>query len=68
MTHEEIKKSIHDGVKMIFDKMEQFGREKHSWSLCELGEASDILKDISSTHKNLAKAHYYMSEHSDERY
>ena len=68
MTHEEVKKNIHDGIKMIFDQMEQIGREKHAWSLCELGEASDILKDISKAHKNLAKAHYYMSEHSDERY
>jgi hypothetical protein len=38
------------------------------WSLEELGEMSDITKDMSEVLKNIAKTHYYLSEHSIKKY
>lgn len=71
MTNEErltIYNSFHKGVQMMLEKMEKMGREKPDWSLCEMGQLSDIMKDLSETEKNLTKANYYSMEHSEERY
>lgn len=71
MTSEERHKmycDIHSGVRMMMDKVEKIAREKPSWSLSDLGEMSDILKDLASSEKDIAKASYYYSEHSDETY
>jgi hypothetical protein len=53
---------------MMMDKIEKIAREKPSWSLVEMGELSDIMKDLAMTEKAIAKAHYYYSEKSDEVY
>ena len=71
MTNEEIKKlheRIYTGLDMISEKAEMIGRAKSEWSLCELGEMSDIQKDISESFKNLIKVHVMTSEHSVEKY
>lgn len=71
MTHDELctmKDRIFQGLTMIMDKAETFGREKKNWSLEELGEASDIMKDCAEGLKDLAKAHKIFSEHSIERF
>jgi hypothetical protein len=53
---------------MMMDKIEKIAREKPSWSLVEMGELSDIMKDLAMAEKSIAKAHYYYSEKSDEVY
>jgi hypothetical protein len=71
MTSEERNKlycDFHSGVRMMMDKVEKIAREKGSWSLMEMGELADIMKDLSATEKAIAKAHYYYSEKSDEVY
>lgn len=71
MTHEERHKlhcDFHAGVRMMMDKIEKVAREKSSWSLSELGEMSDILKDLASTEKDVAKVYHLYLEHSDEVY
>lgn len=59
---------FHSGVRMMLEKMEKMGREKPGWSLCEMGQLADIMKDLSMVEKNLAKAHYYSMEHSEETF
>lgn len=71
MTHEERHKlycDFHSGVRMMMDKIEKISREKGAWSLMEMGELSDIMKDLAMTEKAIAKAHHYYSESSDEVY
>lgn len=71
MTHEERHKlycDFHSGVRMMMDKIEKIAREKNAWTLSEMGELSDIMKDLAMTEKSIAKAHYYYSEKSDEVY
>lgn len=71
MTSEERHKlhcDFHAGVRMMMDKIEKVAKEKSSWSLSELGEMSDILKDLAVSEKEIAKAHHLYSEHSDEVY
>ena len=71
MTREEKSKIISalvDGMSMFVDKLEIIGRNKSEWSITEMGCVADIMKDISETYKNLAKAHSLYSEHDDERF
>lgn len=71
MTHEERHKlycDFHTGVRMMMDKVEKVASEKTAWSLSEMGELSDIMKDLAMTEKAIAKAHHYYSEKSDELY
>lgn len=71
MTNEEIemcKEKIHKGMQMVLEKAEHIGRTESMWSLEELGEMSDITKDMSEALKNIAKTHYYLSEHSIKKY
>lgn len=69
MTNDEKMKmhdSFHSGVRMMLEKMEKMGREKPHWSLCEMGQLADIMKDLSKVEKNLSMAHYYSLERSEE--
>lgn len=59
---------FHDGVRMLMDKLEKAARSKEMWSLSEMGELSDIMKDLAMTEKYIAKAHWIYSEHSEEVY
>ena len=71
MTNEEIndiKCRLHKGMDMILDKAEQIARSEEKWSLEEVMYMSDITKDMSEVLKNIAKTHYYLSEHSIKRY
>lgn len=71
MTQEDMnkhKERICDGLEMYLEKLEKIGKEKKEWSLRELGEVSDIVKDMAEAYKDLAKAHYYLSERSIEKY
>lgn len=71
MTHEERIKlfnDFHSGVRMFMDKIEKISREKQTWTLMELGEVADIIKDLSKTEKNIAKTHMIYSAHSEETY
>lgn len=69
MTYEERKKlydDFHSGVRMMMDKLEKIAREKEGWTLCEMGQLADIMKDLATTEKGIAKAHYMYSEKTDE--
>lgn len=69
MSREELKKmqeDLHKGVRMFLDKLEKVGREKTDWTLCEMGQVADIMKDLSTVEKDIAKTHMLMSEHSSE--
>ena len=71
MTTEERMKlysDFHDGVRMMMDRLEKAARSKDAWTLCEMGQMADIMKDLAMTEKAIAKAHYYHSEHSEETY
>lgn len=71
MTSEERKKlydDFHSGVRMMMDKITDIARKKDSWTLCEMGQVADIMKDMAMTEKGIAKAHYMYSEKSDEVY
>lgn len=65
---EEMKKKIHSGIEMFSDKIEKVAREKKEWSICELGCVADMVKDLATAYEKMAKAHYYLSEHSEEKY
>lgn len=65
---EEYKKRICSGINMVLEKAEKIGREKREWSLEEVGEMSDIVKDMAEALKDIAKTHYYLSEHSIEKF
>ena len=71
MTMEERKKlydDFHSGIRMMMDKVEKMAREKASWTLCEMGQLADIMKDMATTEKEIAKAHHLYSERPDESY
>lgn len=36
--------------------------------ICELGCVADMVKDLATAYEKMAKAHYYLSEHSEEKY
>lgn len=71
MTNDEFeacKERIHKGMQMVLEKAEHIGRTETMWSMEELGEMSDITKDMSEVLKNIAKTHHYLSEHPIKRY
>lgn len=71
MTNEDIeicKDKIHKGMQMVLEKAEHIGKTETMWSIEELGMMSDVTKDMSEVLKNIAKTHYYLSEHSIKRY
>jgi hypothetical protein len=53
---------------MMIDKVEKISREKDSWSMMELYQLADIMKDMSEVEKNLAKAHALYCENTEETY
>lgn len=63
-----IKDRICASIEMILEKAEKIGREKKEWSLDEVYKASDIVKDMADSLKDLAKVHYILSEHSEEKF
>lgn len=56
------------GIEMVLEKSEKIGREKKDRTINELYKIADIVKDCAESLKDLSKMHYYLSEHSDERY
>lgn len=65
---EQLKNRICVGIEMILEKSEKISREKREWSLDEVYKASDIVKDMAEALKDLSKMHYYLSEHSMEKF
>lgn len=71
MTNEERKnmyERFHSGVKMYLDRIEKISREKATWTMTELGDIADIMKDMSEVEKNIAKAHMIYCDHDEETY
>lgn len=72
MTHEEkiaCREKIHHKARTLMERLEKACSEPMGWQ--EMMWAADILKDLSSVDKNIAKAHYYESEHphhEDKKY
>lgn len=64
----QLKDRVCSSIETILEKAEKIGKEKKEWSIDELYKASDIVKDMSESLKNLSKMHYYLSEHTDERF
>lgn len=59
---------FHSGVRMFMDKIEKIAKEKNSWTLDEMYQVADIMKDMAETEKCIAKAHYMYCEKSEEMY
>ena len=53
---------------MMMDKIEKVAKAKSSWTLAEMGDLADIMKDLAMTEKGIAKAHCIYSEHTEEMY
>jgi hypothetical protein len=66
--YEVCKEKIYKGMQMVLEKAEHIGRTETMWSMEELSLMSDITKDMSEVLKNMAKTHYYLSEHSVKKY
>ena len=64
----QLKDRVCSSIEMILEKAEKIGREKKEWTIDEVYKASDIVKDMAEALKDLSKMHYYLSEHTDERY
>ena len=64
----QLKDRVCSGIEMVLEKSEKIGREKKDWTIDELYKMADIVKDCAESLKDLSKMHYYLSEHSDERY
>jgi len=59
MTSEERMKlynDFHSGVRMMMDKVTEICRKKESWMLYEIYMMADIMKDMASTEKSIAKS------------
>ena len=71
MTGEERTKlydDFHSGVRMMMDKLEKVSREKDTMTISVMGEIADIMKDLASVEKCIAKAHHCYEEKSDESF
>jgi hypothetical protein len=53
---------------MFMDRVEKVCREKDSWTLMEMYQMADIMKDMAETEKNVAKAHAIYCENTEESY
>lgn len=62
---EDMKMRIHKGLNMVMDKAEKIGREKMMWSLVDLSEMADVMKDCAKAYSCLEKHH---EEVSTEQY
>lgn len=58
---ERIKEWICQGMEMVLEKAEEVSRAKREWSMEEVGEAADIVKDLAEAYKNLVKSQHYYS-------
>lgn len=66
MTHEErtmFRNKLEHKAKSLMDKLEKACAENTPITWQEMMWASDIMKDLSSVEKNLAKVHHLESEH-----
>ena len=64
MTYEEKianREKIHHKAKTLMERLEKACAEPMGWP--EMMDAADIIKDMSEVEKNMAKVHYYESEH-----
>ena len=66
--HEEIKNGLVSGMRMMLQKMQDVSSMKHGWTMCEISQMADAVKDMSETYKNYAKANLLLSEHSSETF
>lgn len=53
---------------MLLEKLSTISRSKDKWTMQEMGCLADILKDVSESYKNVAKAEMIFSSHSPEKY
>ena len=67
-SYEELCEKVEHAAHTIIEKADTIYKTKPAWSVDELGKFADIVKDVSEIHKNVAKAHYLLTEHSMERY
>lgn len=65
---EKIYETIMSGAEMMMDKLSTISRSKEKWTMEEMGCVADILKDVSESYKNAAKAQMIFSSHSPEKY
>lgn len=64
MTHEEKiarREKLYHKARTLMERLEKACAEPMGWA--EMMDASDIIKDMSEVEKNMAKVHYYESEH-----
>lgn len=55
----QIRYNMRENVKMLLQEAEGFCKSKKSFSMDEMMDISDMLKDMSEVEKKLAKADYY---------
>ncbi len=65
---EKIYNSVMTGAEMLVEKLSTIARSKDKWTMEEMGCMADILKDVSESYKNVAKAEMIFSSHSPEKY
>lgn len=67
MERHEFYKEMQKSIKSHYERIDKKMREKPEITWDEAMDFADIVKDLTEAEKNLAKAHYYYCEHSDER-
>ena len=72
MKHEErvaVRDMIEHKAVDLFERLERFCAESSGLTLMQMGEVSDILKDLAEVEEKLAKARHYEAErpHHDEK-
>lgn len=65
---EKIYEAVMTGAEMLVEKLSTISKSKEKWTMEEMGCAADILKDVSESYKNVAKAEMIFSSHSPEKY
>lgn len=55
----ELRMAIQKGIKMVLEELEEFGKSKKMFSMTEMMDVSDMLKDMTEAGRNLAEADYY---------
>lgn len=59
---------FHSGALMMTERLERICKEKATWTFSEMSYVADIMKDMSEVEKNIAKAHMYYCEHTEETF
>lgn len=72
MTHEErisMRNMIEHKSADLLERLERFCAESSGLTLMQIGEVSDVLKDLAEVEEKLAKAYHYESKnpHYDEK-